>query len=332
MFRYISWQSRPHPSGASSISGPILGSNVAPVITSASTFNCAENATLSHALTANESVTWSIVGGADQARYEISGSTLRWASNGTKDFEAPDDTDTNNTYIVDVRATDTGGLFTDQTITGTVTDVGEWAAVTTQNTTSQGDPKTFSSYAIGAASASRVVVAVIGWGNAIGRTITSVTIGGVAATLVQASSAAGTANYIGVYYAVVPTGTTADVVIDWDASGSGGCFCKVFYGYPVSSTPLDSAVTSAASGGLITASNIQIGVGGVLIAVRSGSGGATAAFAWTGDDALLTETTSVNTVNSEVAWTFSTEATATDDFTCDPSGSSTNALIVASWA
>lgn len=103
----------------------VAGGNAAPVITSASTANCAENATLSHSLTANESVTWSIVGGADQARYEISGSTLRWASNGTKDFEAPDDADTNNTYVVTVRATDTGGLTADQTITVTVTDVSE---------------------------------------------------------------------------------------------------------------------------------------------------------------------------------------------------------------
>lgn len=99
-------------------------SKTPPLITSASTFNCAENATLSHALTADRSVTWSIVGGADQARYEISGSTLRWLSNGTKDFEVPNDSDTNNTYVVNVRATNTvGGATSDQAITGTVTDV-----------------------------------------------------------------------------------------------------------------------------------------------------------------------------------------------------------------
>ena len=97
-----------------------------PTITSASTANNAENNTLSHSLTANESATWSIVGGADQARFEISGSTLRWASNGTKNYEAPDDDDTNNTYVVNVRATSVAtGETTDQTITITVTDVGE---------------------------------------------------------------------------------------------------------------------------------------------------------------------------------------------------------------
>lgn len=96
----------------------------APTITSSNTKTVAENATLSHALTANQSVTWSIIGGADQTKFELSGSTLRWASNGTKDFETPDDADTNNAYIVQVRATNAAtGDFTSQTITVTVTDV-----------------------------------------------------------------------------------------------------------------------------------------------------------------------------------------------------------------
>lgn len=96
-----------------------------PTITSSNTASNPEGSVLAHALTANESVTWTIVGGADQARFEISGSTLRWASNGVKDFEAPDDADTNNTYVVTVRATDTASNTSDQTITVTVTDVAD---------------------------------------------------------------------------------------------------------------------------------------------------------------------------------------------------------------
>lgn len=101
------------------------GDTTNPTITSANSFSVAENATLSHTLTANETVTWTIVGGVDQADYEISGNTLRWAGNVTRDFEAPADSDTNNTYVVQVRATDTSSNFTNQTITGTVTDVSE---------------------------------------------------------------------------------------------------------------------------------------------------------------------------------------------------------------
>lgn len=101
------------------------GDRIAPTITSNASASVEENATLSHSLTASETVTWSIVGGADQARFEISGSTLRWASNGTKDFEAPDDANTDNAYVVNVRATDALGNTSDQTVTITVTDVAE---------------------------------------------------------------------------------------------------------------------------------------------------------------------------------------------------------------
>ena len=83
---------------------------------------------LSHTLTANESVTWTIVGGTDALDFEISGSTLRWVSNGTKDFELPTDANTDNAYVVQVRATDGASNTTDQTITVTVTDIVEGAA------------------------------------------------------------------------------------------------------------------------------------------------------------------------------------------------------------
>ncbi len=99
-----------------------------PTITSANTDSVVENATLSHALIADETVTWSIVGGADQTKFEISGSTLRWASNGTKNYESPDDSDTDNAYVVTVRATDLASNTTDQTITVTVTDAVEFVA------------------------------------------------------------------------------------------------------------------------------------------------------------------------------------------------------------
>lgn len=97
----------------------------APTITSSASASVEENAVLAHALTANEAVTWTITAGADAARFEISGSTLRWAANGTKDFEAPDDANTDNAYIVQVTATDAALNATNQTVTVTVTDVVE---------------------------------------------------------------------------------------------------------------------------------------------------------------------------------------------------------------
>ena len=107
---------------------------VAPTITTAATANCAENATLAIALTSSddaEGVTWAIRSTAqnaaslDATRFEINGTTLRWASNGTKDFESPNDSNTDNVYVVVVRCTDVDGNTTDKTISVTVTDVAE---------------------------------------------------------------------------------------------------------------------------------------------------------------------------------------------------------------
>jgi hypothetical protein len=100
--------------------------STAPTITSGTTATVPENTVLAHALTANEPVTWALVGGADVTRFELSASTLRWLGNGVKDYEAPNDADANNQYVVQVRATDlAGNPSTTQTITVTVTDIAE---------------------------------------------------------------------------------------------------------------------------------------------------------------------------------------------------------------
>jgi len=92
-------------------------------ITSLATDDVDEDIALSHTLTANQFVTWSLAGGADQAQFELSGSTLRWVGNGTQDFEAPADADSDNVYEVIVRATNTSANATDQAISVTVNDV-----------------------------------------------------------------------------------------------------------------------------------------------------------------------------------------------------------------
>jgi len=81
-------------------------------------------------LTASEPVTWQIVGGADQAHFELVGPVLRWTGGGTKDFEAPGSSLGTNVYVVQVRATDAASFTTNQTITVTVTDVAEFTYLT----------------------------------------------------------------------------------------------------------------------------------------------------------------------------------------------------------
>lgn len=115
--------------------GPITAGAAAPVITTNAAQTNIENTVLAIALTADQSVMWSLVGGSDQIKFGISGTNLQWAgagAGGTKNFEAPDDANTDNAYIVTVRATATvGGLTTDKTITVTVTDVAEAAGAFT---------------------------------------------------------------------------------------------------------------------------------------------------------------------------------------------------------
>ena len=95
----------------------------AAIITSSATASNVENTVLAHALTADQSVTWSLVAGGDWGSSRSSGSTLRWDVNVTRDFENPNDSNSDNAYIVTVRATNTTGQRTDQTITVTVTNV-----------------------------------------------------------------------------------------------------------------------------------------------------------------------------------------------------------------
>lgn len=96
-----------------------------------------EGTTAVHTFTANESVTWSLDGGADAAKFAIDASG-RLAFVSAPDYETPTDlgdTAGNNTYVVVVKATDAAGNVASQTVTVTVTDVDETAPVTDDTAT-----------------------------------------------------------------------------------------------------------------------------------------------------------------------------------------------------
>jgi hypothetical protein len=99
------------------------GDTTAPTITTSATANITETFPLAISLTGTDTggiASWSIVSGADQLQFEVSGTTLRWISNGSQSFSSPLDQGVNNVYDVVVRATDYGGNFTDQAIAVTV--------------------------------------------------------------------------------------------------------------------------------------------------------------------------------------------------------------------
>ncbi len=108
--------------------------NADPVITSngggvTAAVNVAENATAVTTVTTtdgdNDTITYSISGGADQAKFSLNSSTGALSFVSAPNYETPTDSDTNNTYVVEVTAND-GNSGTDiQTITVSVTDVNE---------------------------------------------------------------------------------------------------------------------------------------------------------------------------------------------------------------
>jgi len=113
-----------------------------PVITSDGggatvSLNINENATAITTLTSTDAdaistVTYSITGGADQTSFGIVSTTGVLTLNAAQDFESPADSDGNNSYIVEVTATD--GTNSDvQTITVTVQDVDDNSPIITSD-------------------------------------------------------------------------------------------------------------------------------------------------------------------------------------------------------
>jgi ribosomal protein S6E (S10) len=121
--------------------------NPKPTITSnnggdAARVNVTENSTLVTTVTAThtnqgQTITYSISGGADQAKFSINSSTGRLAFATAPDYENPTDSDNNNTYIVEVAAIDSNNASDTQTITVSITNFNEHAPEITRpvNTT-----------------------------------------------------------------------------------------------------------------------------------------------------------------------------------------------------
>ena len=139
------WSGRGTQSGHK-VDGSRTTGNTAPSFTSSATFdNVAENQTAVGTVVAadsdaDDSVTgYAIAGGADQALFEIGATSGELTFKSAPDFEDPDDSDTNNTYVVEVTATSGAGtrvMTADQTIAVTVTnaDEGQSGTVTIDDT------------------------------------------------------------------------------------------------------------------------------------------------------------------------------------------------------
>ena len=91
--------------------------------------NVSENQTVATTVSATDpdagtTITYSISGGVDSSKFNINGSTGVLSFTTPPNFESPTDLGANNSYVVNVRASD-GQLYDEQTITFTVNNVNE---------------------------------------------------------------------------------------------------------------------------------------------------------------------------------------------------------------
>lgn len=109
------------------ITGPSGGEGAA-----VSAISINEGLTAVTTFTANETVTWSIDGGSEAAKFSIDPVTGAIVFLTAPDFENPTDSDHNNTYVVRIKATDSAGNVSYQTLTVTVPDLDEIGRKITQ--------------------------------------------------------------------------------------------------------------------------------------------------------------------------------------------------------
>ncbi len=186
---------------------------------------------------------------------------------------------------------------------------------------------TFSDHSLGVAGSNRkIVIAVFGVGTtASSRLVSTLTIGGVSATLAIAVQNSSEDHYAcEIWYATVPTGTTGDVVVTWNAA-MGNCGIGAFR-----VTGANIAVHATASDNdsdPLTAS-IDVPANGILI----GGGGedASATFAWTNVTEAYDQVVESNQRHTGASKAFTAFQSALA-ITVAPPATARPMLVLASW-
>lgn len=184
---------------------------------------------------------------------------------------------------------------------------------------------TFSSYGLSTATADRLVVIGIMGGAADVETVSSVTIAGISATLVanNGQGSAGATASTCLAYALVPSGTTGTIVVNWTA-GMSRCAIRGWSLYNVqNTTPVDSEAPASADPvnfSLNTLSRgVALGVGYLRIAGTA---------IWTG---LTEDFDSVFDTNRQITGASELTTGATINGNLNWSATGVDATSLASW-
>lgn len=119
-----------------------------------------------------------------------------------------------------------------------------YAYVTSNSSTADATTYTFAGTSLGTAGPNRLIVVATALRSAASNSYSSVTVGGVAATDVVVQNAAQT--NVGLHQILVPTGTTADIVVTMTGTGSR-CVIGVYALYNLSLGTARATGTSTAA-------------------------------------------------------------------------------------
>lgn len=144
-----------------------------------------------------------------------------------------------------------------------------------------GSPNTFTSVALGTPSPDRLILLGIGVSSGSGMSITSVTIGGVTAT--QLTEAHGAGGISALYAALVPTGTTGNIVVTTPYT-PGTIGFKVWDIKNYNSATPTNTYTAGTTGGVNPASvSANISAGGIAVGfIGNLNVSASVTFTWAG--------------------------------------------------
>lgn len=186
----------------------------------------------------------------------------------------------------------------------------------------------FASSDLGTPHSTRLVVVGVRYDGS--NAVSSVTIGGVSATLAVASGNASRPAEL--WYAIVPSGETGTIAVN---GGGAYAFCHIFVwaGYPASATPVDAVGAQAASGDIVI-SNLAKTAGGFACFVSSvGTPSATGTLTQTGAETITEDYEATVDGTASAAMSFIvTATTTTDDFTRSWSGADGRGIAGATWA
>lgn len=201
----------------------------------------------------------------------------------------------------------------------------------------------FTSYNIGPASPDRRVFVVIHWcEGTIHRTISSVTIGGVSATVhIQEGHSGGSTGFgVGIASAIVPAGTSATISVTM--SGSLALHTTLISISAITtiglqlSSPFDTASDTTAVTSNNLSDTINVPAGGLVIAgFTSSTNAAIDAVTWSGvtEEYDVSQTTGSLNIRQSMAWSSGLSAETGRTISASPGSeaNSGNAFVAVSW-